>query len=317
MPAYAYAAYNAAPADLSADQTLESLWYSELRSEPLIGGLELSFNSFNGGLHPRGVRALARLLEPDWRNVVTNIPGTIAAVAKDARYGLASSDPEGRAAAVQHVRLLHDQVRELQDANGEEAVKVVELHSAPVAVAGASSIADLSASLVEIASWDWGSVQLILEHADALVDHPHQKGWMALADEMTAVARARDESGQAIRHGVNWGRSAIESRDAQGPVEHLTTLRDAGVLGAFVVSGASGLATARSEPWGDVHLALSDFEPESILTTHELERALAVIDLDSLAFLGVKVGRDAHATTLAGRLAPGLATLHALDRLLA
>jgi hypothetical protein len=312
MSAYVYAAYNAAPPELARNAAQERDWYSLLRGETLIRGLELSYK---GGLHPRGVGHLAALLRPGWQNVVTNIPGTIACVAADATYGLASTTERGRASAIEHVRELHAQVRALQAVLGEEAVIAVELHSAPVAAAGASSVEGLALSLTEIASWEWGGVRLIVEHADALVEtHAPQKGWLGLDAEREAVALASERSGREMRQGLNWGRSAIETRSSEGALGHIEKLASAGTLGAFVVSGASASATARSEPWGDVHLALDTFGPESLLTREVLRMALAALDGVELDFIGVKVGTAADATTLAERLAPGLGTLRELER---
>lgn len=310
MARYIYAAYNAAPPDLADRPDDERDWYGLLRGEPLIGGLELSFR---GGLHPGGVPLLAPLLDPAWRNVVTAIPGTIAGVAADAAYGLASTDPAGRTAALVDARALRDDVAALCDHHGEHAVIAVELHSAPVARPGASSVDHLAESLVEIAGWDWGGVALLLEHADALVPgHPPQKGWMPLEHEIAATRAASAATGRRIGHSINWGRSAIETGSADGVETHVARLRDEGLLDGLMISGASPQPTARSGAWEDVHLAIADVEPESLLTRAALASALRTVGANPLAVLGVKVGRAAHAATLPDRLTPGLATLAAL-----
>ena len=297
---YIYAAYNAAPNDLAGGPD-EQQWYALLRAEPLIRGLELSFNA---GVHPGGATALAELLDPRWENVVTTIPGTIAGVARDAAYGLASASDVGRAAALDQVRRLHRDVAALVAAG--RPVIAVELHSAPTG----GSAERLTESLTEISSWDWGQTAVLLEHADALVpEHPPVKGWMRLEGEIAAVSAASAATGRQLGHTVNWGRSAIESASASGPLDHIRALGAS--LRGLMFSGASPLATPRSAPWEDSHLALDTFEPESLLTTAALREALAAVG--ELDYLGVKVGRAAGATTLAGRLAPGLGTLHALD----
>lgn len=310
---YLFAAYNSAPRDLHDHPALEDEWYSLLRAEPLIGGLELSYNK---GLHRRGVDRLASLLDPGWHNVVSNIPGTIAGVAGDPTYGLASTDADGRAAALTDVAGLYRDVAALREAHGDRSVRAVELHSAPVASGAASSAAALSDSLAEIASWAWGEVTIVIEHADALVEgHSPQKGWLSLEAEMEASAHASERSPRRVRHSVNWGRSAIETQSVEGPRRHLSTLAEAGLLAGFMVSGASGEPTPRSTPWQDVHLATDAFEPASILTRAALASAIALIDPGSLAFLGTKVGSPAGAASLGERLGPGLGTLRVLDEL--
>jgi hypothetical protein len=256
------------------------------------------------------------LLRPDWQNVITNIPGTIAAVAGDPRYGLASTSDEGRRAAVDDVRALHADVTAMRAALGDAAVLAVELHSAPVAGLGASSAELFSDSLAEIAGWDWGAARLVVEHADALVGwHAPQKGWLSLDAEIDATRRATERTGRSIAHSVNWGRSAIETESADGAQDHLRRLLAADALAGFMVSGAAPEATARSTPWQDVHLAVDTIEPESLLTELALDRALETIAGADLLYVGVKVGRAADATTSSERLAPGLATLRTLDRL--
>ena len=311
MTRYTYAAYNAAPPDLADRPDDERTWYQILRDEPLIGGLELSFRD---GLHPGGVPLLAPLLDPAWRNVVTTIPGTLAGVAANPAYGLASTDLAGRESALLTARALRDDVDALSEYFGFPAVVAVELHSAPVARPGASSADHFAESLIEIASWNWGDVALIVEHADALVPgRVPQKGWLALEDEIAATRAASHASGRRIGHGINWGRSAIETGSADGVDAHLGRLRDAGLLDALMISGASPQPTARSAPWEDVHLAIADVEPESLLTSASLASAVRAVGSTPLTVLGVKVGRAADAITLGDRLAPGLATLAALQ----
>ncbi len=237
-------------------------------------------------------------------------------MARDPRYGLASTSDEGRGAAIEDVRAIHREVTAIRAVLGDTSVVAVELHSAPVAGAGASSADRFADSLAEIAAWDWGAIRLVLEHADALVDwHPPQKGWLSLEVELAATELAAERTGRSISHTVNWGRSAIETQDGEGPQDHLRRLLAVGSLAGFMVSGASGLATGRSTPWQDVHLAVDTVEPESFLTEAALERALTTIADADLHYLGVKVGKAVGSSTPAERLAPGLATLRTLDRL--
>ena len=229
-------------------------------------------------------------------------------------FGSDSDSDEGRRAAVADVRAIFEQVQALRDARGQDAVVAVELHSAPLATPGASSAEALARSLSEIAEWDWEGVRLVLEHADARVDaHPPQKGWLPLGEELAASRLASTRSGVTIAHSINWGRSAIETRSADGPIDHLQTVIAAEALVGFMVSGASPLPTGRSSAWQDVHLGIDRVEPESLLTAAALDRAVATIANTELAYLGVKVGRAVGSTTAPERLAPGLATLHELD----
>ncbi|MES2171197.1 MAG: DUF4862 family protein [Actinomycetota bacterium] len=309
---YLYAAYNAAPATLSTDSRAEDQWYALLRGEPLIGGLELSFN---GTFHPKGVSRLAGLLDPKWACVVTDVPGTIENVKRDPRYGLASTDIDSRARAVDDVRSLLIEIHRLHERIGEPVVAAVELHSAPMAMIERSSKDIFADSLAEIASWSWGPVELVIEHADALVDaHPPQKGYLALAAEIEAAGSASARSGRAIGHSVNWGRSAIEAGSSAGPEEHVRALASRSLLRGLMFSGASARATDWSEPWQDSHLPIAEREPNSLLTVESVRASLMAARTAKLEFLGVKVGAGVVPDdSLAARLAPGLATLAAVD----
>jgi hypothetical protein len=308
---YTYAAYNAAPRDLAANEGLEEQWYEILRAEELIGGLELSFVST---LHPRGVERLRALLSPEWSNVVTGIPETLAKVAADPGYGLASTDERGRLEAIADAQKLHREVRELQRLGGSAAVRAVELHSAPVAAPGGSSAELFSDSLTTIASWDWNDIQLTVEHVDTLVaDHSPAKGFLTIEEEYSSVVAASSRSGRIIRQHVNWGRSAIEVRSARGPVDHLAYLAQRDILCGLIFAGASDQATAISRPWQDAHLPANKVEPKSLLTTQAMRECMALLDGVDVVIFGVKVGAGAARDSITDRLRPGLETLHAVD----
>ena len=68
---------------------------------------------------------------PDWRIVITSLPGTMARVAGQSTFGLASSDPDGRQAAMTDVANLRSAVAALNDGLGRAAVAAIEVHSAP------------------------------------------------------------------------------------------------------------------------------------------------------------------------------------------
>ncbi len=278
-----------------------------LRGEPLVGGLELAFAP---GLHPRGPEHLARLLDPRWHLVVTNVPATLARAAQDPAYGLASDDAEGREAALADVRALREEVARL-----DRPVLAVELHSAPGRARAVSSAEAFAHSLEQIARWPWGRTRLVVEHADAFrPGQEPQKGYLPLAEEVRAVARATGSTGVPIRHTVNWGRSAIETRSADGPEEHVAELAGAGQLTGLMFSGAASAPSARGAAWQDVHLPLDVDEPTSLLTRDRMERTLALAG--DVLYLGVKVGSAPHEEGLA-RFDASRSALRVLDGLVA
>lgn len=309
-----YAAYNSAPADLHEDDRLEDRWYGLLRSEELIGGLELCFDAT---LHPRGPEHLSKLLSPEWTSVVTNIPGTLRNGRGDPSYGLASIDESSRQQAILDVKTLYQQVTRLQQSTGAQAVRAVELQSAPRAVGNASSAASLADSLTEIASWNWGAIQLSLEHADALVaSHAPEKGFLSLEEEYRSTSEASIRSGRRVKQNLNWARSAIEARSTSGPTAHLTYLATRDNLCGLVFSGVSPLALGAKHPWQDSHVPIDDVEPSSLLSAGAIEECFSLLNGTVLDFIGVKVNTPVDPKDLADRLRPGLATLREVNRVM-
>ncbi|MCU1476300.1 MAG: hypothetical protein JWQ64_993 [Subtercola sp.] len=314
---YVFAAYNAAPSDLGRQPELEQEWYERLRNEPLIGGLELSFD---GELHERGAAWLSRLLSPEWKCLVTNIPGTLSRLQHDTAYGLASTSPDARAAAVADVLQLLDEVDRLNQAAAHQQVVGVELHSAPRADVGASSVEALIESLVQIvsstaASGGSAAPHLVLEHADALV--PGQtpvKGFLGLGDEVAVARRVFERTGVEVGQGINWGRSAIETRSATGPRDHLAHLAKSQTLRGLTFSGVAGAGTGEGTAWHDTHRAAGEWDSLSILSTDQIITSFESAAPADLWFTGVKVGAAADAVTLEQRLAPGMATLELVAR---
>ncbi|MCO4239239.1 DUF4862 family protein [Pseudarthrobacter sp. MDT3-28] len=279
-----YSAYNAAPAGLTDDTETEDLWYAALRSDPRIGGLELPV--IGGQLHPHGLARLSNLLDPGWSNTISAMSLTLAATKTDQGYGLASEDPAGRQRALSDIASARTETLRLQERLGPTSVRAFALQSAPRA--DRSSMSAFTDSLSQIARWDWGTIELLVEHSDALVPgQTPQKGYLTVEGEVEAVQSATDSGGPRIRHLVNWGRSAIEGRSAGTPLEHIEKLGDG--LGAFAFSGAAPVATDRSTEWEDVHLGLAADEPGSLLDSDGACRLVAALP-NGLSYLGIKTG---------------------------
>jgi hypothetical protein len=217
-----------------------------------VAGLEIPFTE---SLHKYDEGWFFRQLPPGADFIVTTIPGTVARLTADPRFGLASTSPEGRRQAIAFVRAAHQAAERLNNALGRPAVNAIQLHSAPVATPGCSSQAALAESLAEIIAWDWNSVRIVLEHCDALMPgRAPSKGFLSLSDEVDAVQQVNETSKRGVTMAVNWGRSVIEQRRPEAAVEHLGFLRRAGLLGGFTVSGCADVDTRYGAAWADVHV---------------------------------------------------------------
>lgn len=255
-------AYAAAP-DPSTPEFSD--FFRALAGQELVGGLELATHHLGDDVATKAITAVA---DPDWTYVLTCFPGTMFALAQDATVGLASASPAGRLQAVEGIRQLREQLLRFDESAGGGKVRQVLLHSAPQ---GGTPEA-LADSLTELAGWDWAGIHLTLEHCDAAVPGQQpQKGFLSLADELAVLA---DVGSMGVV--INWGRSAIETRSVEGPVQHLRQARQAGLLSGLMFSGAAAVDTEYGAAWLDAHLDSSTRVPGSLMTPDEIRRCLEV-----------------------------------------
>lgn len=289
------AAYVAAPPE---DPPTEAAVYEGLAGMG-IGGLEIPFD---GRLHPRDEPWLLGRLRPEWRHVVTVLPGTYVRLRGDAAFGLASADEDGRRRALDFAEEALRAVERLNASAGRRVVAAVEVHSAPRVGdgrGGRGTPEALSRSLAALRRMDWQGAELLLEHCDAPVaGREPDKGFLPLEAELTAL-RASDGPVPA-RASINWGRSALETRSAAGVLEHVRAARRAGLLGGLFFSGATPSHPEYGE-WRDSHAPFSTSCPASLLTPEaavETRREAGPVD-----YLGVKVKPRPAALGVEARLA--------------
>ncbi len=246
----------------------EKTFFEGLKQFKLIEGLELPFY---GSLHRHDSSWLLSALKPSWDYVITSLPGTMDRLKAMPRFGLASVDDAGRHAAIEFVRAGHRAVCELDHFLGRAAVRAFVVHSAPTLTGPRhpGAIDALERSISEIASLDWQGAELWLEHCDAWqVDRASAKGFLAL-DEECQVINLSHQFTTRIGILLNWGRSALEARSAQGPLEHLSQARP--WLRGVMLSGC-----AVDHPiygsWLDNHAPFSESKGDGLLLTPALAR---------------------------------------------
>jgi len=287
----------------------EDEFYRLLGENAAIAGLEVPWTT---QLHARGNETLLGYLRPGWTVIATTIPGTMDAIAADPRFGLASDDAEGARAAIDSLAALRDTVHWLNDRRGAGTVTAIELHTAPRRRESPSSADSLARSLTEVAGWDWDGARLLIEHCDAdVTELTPQKGFLTLGEEIAAIA------GLPVGIAINWGRSAIELRDAERVTDHVTAAREAGVLEAIVFSGVASGASEFGSAWGDQHLPVFrengvGGEQASLLTPDLIAAALAAAG--PVPITGIKVGwrgERAPAAERAALVSRGVAAVEA------
>jgi sugar phosphate isomerase/epimerase len=236
-------AYAMAPADPVAEEA----FYRGV-AELGVGGLELPLPGAPE-LEPSWI---ARNVRPEWDLLMTCIPTVMGRLHAAPGYGLASADEAGRARALDDVARARDLALRLADEHGQRRVVGIQVHSAPGPVGGSRDA--FARSLERVLAWDLAGAELIVEHCDARVPgHAPAKGFWSIADEIAAV-RAVGAGADELGLSVNWGRSAIEGRDARTAVEHVRAAAAAGVLRAVILSGTSDAVTPWGPAWADAHL---------------------------------------------------------------
>ena len=296
--------YAASPAHQTWDPGLEGELLPALCALPGVAGLEVPWI---GGIHPH---------DPDWflRHVpagaelaVTPLPWVMKRCAADARYGIASPDDDGRRAAVADLRAVADDVRRIGAASGA-AVTVVALHTAPQGKAAPAPLAD---SLAEISQWDWSGARLVVEHCDAAVPgHPWEKGFLSLEEEIDAILSAD----AAFALWLNWGRSAIETRDADAVTEQIALAAATGRLAGLTFSGSAAIDGPYGAAWTDGHLPLAAADPGSGSLLDGTLVAAALAAAGGVERLGLKVSRrpgDATADAVVRTVADNLEAVRA------
>jgi hypothetical protein len=248
-----------------------------------LAGLELPFT---GKLHARDDAWLLERLRPEWRFILTSLPGTMNRLKDDPNFGLASADPPGRRRALDFAEETRLAVGTLNAALRRQAVAAVELHSAPRLGGGArSSLEAFADSLTDLRRRDWSGAELLVEHCDAFVaGRAPDKGFLRLEDECAAIGLSRGATPARVL--INWGRSAVETRSSEGPLEHLRRAGQAGLLAGLFFSGATP-GHPDYGAWKDSHAPFSTSCPASILTPAAAKAALA--EAGGLSYLGLKI----------------------------
>jgi hypothetical protein len=306
-PRHIVGAYAASPAEADQDE-----WFEALAGLPGFAGLEMAYQD---GLRPHGDEAVLSRLRPEWDLVLTGVPCSASRSRVDGAYGIASPVADGRSAAIADIRAMFECAQRIHDRVGRGAVVAVEVQSAPNRAIGTGTAEALAASLSEIATWEWGSTRIVVEHCDAFVpSHPSEKGFLSLDDELDAVRRASQSSGAVIGVSVNWGRSALEGRSAETPADHVAEAAAAGLLAGLVFSGVSDRDTAYGRAWSDTHLPPDTIEPGSLLTEHAVASCLKAAESSDLAFCGIKMCAKPDDATVADRIAILGEALAMLDR---
>lgn len=284
-------AYPASPAHARWDPELEGELLPALCALPGVAGLEVPWM---GGIHPHDEAWFLGHV-PAVPLAVTPIPFVMARLGADSGYGLASTDEAGRAAAVDDLRRAAADIARI-DRESAASVAVVTLHTAP---RGTGAVEPLVRSLQEVAALDWSGARLVIEHCDASVTGQiPEKGFLSLDEEIAAIR----SSGAPVGLWLNWGRSAIELRDADAVTAQIEEATASGLLVGLAFSGAAAVQSRYGPPWADAHLPIFSTHPESASLLDDARVAAALAAAGDVPWLGLKTARRPDDTTAADAL---------------
>ena len=313
---YFMGAYASSPNVGDWDPALETRYYNEIKSFDNVMGLE---HPFAGSLHNKDEDWFLANIDPNWEFVFTCIPGVMGAIGKNPNFGIASDDDAGRQEALAFILKARDAIAKLNAQSGKEVVRAIQIHTSPNKSKAGSSKESLTASLTEMLSWDWQGTELVIEHCDAFIEgQAPSKGFLSIEDEIAAITAAKAATGKSVGICINWGRSAIETRSAEGVVTHIKAAKNAGVLSGLMFSGASGNESDYGV-WRDSHMPPQAFttggagEPSSLMTADTIKDCLEAAGPDSLLYLGAKLGIRPRDAGVVERLSYNRAIFSALD----
>ncbi len=281
-----------------ATREAEDRWWGGLRELPHVKGLELPFYA---DIHAQDPLGLVNRLPLDWEYAVTPLPGTMNLLGRNPGIGLAAQDKDLRKVALDRYVLVRERIDAIHQRAGAAIVRAVQVHSAPTRPYARPDA--FQASLETLLEWDFGGAELWIEHCDAYAaDKTFSKGFFTLDEEREVAARVKHPK---LKFALNWGRSAVEARDADEPLRQLEQLGDR--VGGFLFSG-----TAADDPlygaWQDNHAPLATgsrlpWEPtRGLMTKDRVAAILQNIPKDSPLQLGIKVQPAPSSLTLPQRL---------------
>lgn len=315
---YFVGAYASSPTGELWNSELEAEYYSKLKEQANIKGLE---HPFLGTLHPYDDTWFLNNIDPTWTFVFTCIPGTMNELEKNPEFGLASTSESGRLAALAFLEKARLSIKQLNSHLGRQAVAAIQIHSAPKQPTGTSSKTAFQTSLETLLEWDWDGTKVVIEHCDTLLDeHPPAKGFLSLTEEADAIIAANNNAKHCAGMVINWGRSVIETRHPEGAIHHINYLKQHGLLSGVMFSGVSDKASEFGA-WQDTHMpptARTEHdkgEPNSLMSAVEIHKCLQAANAkeNKELILGIKLGIRPNTASIGDRIAYNANALSILD----
>jgi hypothetical protein len=318
---YIVGAYATSPNLFSWNESSELEYFDAIKRLQSIRGLELPF--WGKSLHPFDDQWLLNNLDPTWENVLTCLPGTMANLANDIHFGLASSDENSRKAAIGFYEIALQSIQKLKAKNGENSLHAIHLSSSPRNLAHNqyASADSFENSLNEILDWEWGETKITVEHCDAWTpqNNKPQKGFLKLEEEIEVINIVNEKHDADIGLIINWGRSAIELQDVNGAKRHIELANQHNLLHGLMFSGTTNNDANLYGRWSDLHMPPAPHqknqfgESESLMSLSEINNVLSVCDFSTLGYLGIKLLAMPNDSTIEKRVGINYGAMMMID----
>ncbi|MFZ4116204.1 MAG: DUF4862 family protein [Chthoniobacterales bacterium] len=293
------------------EEAFETAYFQALAADPRVRGIEIPFSK-DREIYP--IEWLAKNIPNHWTLHLTSLPAVMEMASRIPKAGLASTSEPDRKIAIDLIQRVQVYTAKLEQAFGRPMVRSINLYSAPQNSVSShqGSKEALKRSLAEIKKMNWSSLALNLEHCDAFVpDHPADKGFLALEEEIEALQAVGD-----ISLVLNWGRSTIEKHSTHGPLEHLEKALQHNLLRGFVFSGCTSDPESPYGAWKDRHAPPRSLCPESLLREEEIAAVLKRIQEQKQHpefYLGIKVSNRFSPFDIKRSIALNLETMDLID----
>ncbi len=287
-------AYATSPCLYSWNKELETEYYRKL-----FAALEFQLveHPYWGDLHTDDIKWFYDEVLSRRDVVITCVPGTMKHLKDDVNFGLASGNEDSRLNAVNFIKKVNGDVRQINSRFGYNKVFGVELHSAPNRFNATvdSSAEQFYRSIREIVCWNWSGSQILIEHCDEYkIGTVPEKGFLGIDDEIEVITRINTELNSNVGMVINWGRSAIEGKSTDTPIEHINKTDQAHILKGIVFSGC----TDKEGPygiWKDTHMPPPQelgniyYADNSLMTLERIRNSIYSAKNSKLLFIGFKI----------------------------
>lgn len=299
MSCFYLGSYAASPNNESHfDLSIESRYLKEIQQFSYLKGLEIPYWGDGWTSFPSFDNWYAQQLAPQKEHIITTLPGIMRAQKKDKTIGLATLSLEGQKKAIQFYKNVNNKSKELIK-TASVKISHMHIHSAPThSVTSTMNQAEqFYQSLSELAQWDWGGIELVIEHCDSATDqHSVAKGFLPLSMEIEVLKQINKKYGKNWGILINWARSVLETRSTATPLEHIKECLKEKLLKGVFFSGVT-INSPHYGNWQDSHVPFSFLTGEkgypitwkdSLLSEMELLKVFNIIKNSSDIYWGIK-----------------------------